>query len=170
MVAELLDGNELGDFLDKRGKLSVPYAVGIVRQICKALAAAHAVNVVHRDMKPENVFLTGDMDHPHVKVLDFGISRLDDGDGQGLTKTGMIAGSPAYIAPEAWMGKPRPIDHRVDVYGFGVLIYRVLTGQLPFNPTQTIDKLLISRAKVLTEVTGMLKTSSGYGPTMLLPL
>jgi serine/threonine-protein kinase len=74
--------------------------------------------------------------------LDFGLAKdiaLDP-----LTKTGMIAGSPSYIAPESWLGKPRPIDHRVDVYGFGVLMFRVLGRQLPFDPKMTIDELLLA--------------------------
>ena len=75
------------------------------------------------------------------RLLDFGLAKdisLDP-----LTQTGMIAGSPAYIAPEAWLGKPKPIDHRVDVYGFAVLIFRVLAGKLPFPPNVAIDELLM---------------------------
>lgn len=75
------------------------------------------------------------------RLLDFGLAKdisLDP-----LTKTGMVAGSPAYIAPESWKGRPKPIDHRVDVYGFGVLLFRVLGRRLPFEPKQPIDRLLI---------------------------
>ena len=142
MVAELLDGRELGEMLDESPKLNVPYAVGIVRQICKALAAAHAHGVVHRDMKPENVFLTGDMTRPHVKVLDFGISRLDDS-GQDLTKTGMIMGTPSYMPPEQARGER--VDHRADVYATGAILYRALTGQVPFDrdePSATVIAVL----------------------------
>ncbi len=143
LVAELLDGRELGDLLDQKGKLDVPYAVGIVRQICSALSAAHAQGVVHRDMKPENVFLTGDVAAPHVKVLDFGISRLDDGAGEGLTKTGMIMGTPSYMPPEQARGER--VDHRADIYAVGCILYTALTGAVPFDreePSATVVAVL----------------------------
>ena len=132
LVAELLAGKELGDLLDERGKLSIPYAVRIVRQLCKGLSAAHAEGVVHRDIKPENVFLTGDLSAPLAKVLDFGISRLEEGGGEAaLTKTGMIMGTPAYMPPEQARGER--VDQRADIYAVGAILYRALTGQLPFD-------------------------------------
>src|SRR5262249_16388634 len=100
IVGEFLDGKEFADHLDKTGKMSVPRAVPIVQQICKALMAAHEKGVVHRDMKPENVFLTGDMMRPVAKVIDFGISKLGDAPGTALTKTGMIMGTPQFMSPE----------------------------------------------------------------------
>ena len=92
LVAEFLEGEELGDMLDRVGKLSVSQTVRVVRQVCKALAAAHTHGVIHRDVKPENVFLAGSPGRSTVKVLDFGISRLEDKSARNLTKTGMVMG------------------------------------------------------------------------------
>jgi serine/threonine-protein kinase len=131
MVAEYLEGKELAEHLASVGKLSVPAAVRIVRQICKALTLAHEKGVVHRDMKPENVFLTGDMSAPLATVLDFGISKTGDGQGTNLTKTGMIMGTPSYMAPEQARGDR--VDHRADVYAVGAILYAALTGQRPFE-------------------------------------
>src|SRR5690242_12327070 len=84
----------VGEFLERTGKIAVPLAIRIVRQLCRALGAAHARGVVHRDMKPENVFLVGNMQRPTVKIIDFGISKVGDAGGTALTRTGMIMGTP----------------------------------------------------------------------------
>ncbi|MEZ4312870.1 MAG: protein kinase [Polyangiaceae bacterium] len=143
MVAEYLDGKELADHLSDVGKLSVPAAVHIVRQICAALTLAHEKGVVHRDMKPENVFLTGDLRAPTATVLDFGISKIGDGRGTNLTKTGMIMGTPSYMAPEQARGER--VDHRADVYAVGAILYAAVTGQRPFDhndPMVTVTAVL----------------------------
>lgn len=144
-VSELLQGVELGDYLDQRSKVPVPWAANIVRQICRGLAAAHQRGVVHRDMKPENVFLTGDITAPTVKVLDFGISRLEGQNGNTLTKTGVVMGTPSYMAPE--QAKGFRVDHRADVYAAGAILYRAVTGKLPFDRPDATATL----AAVLTE-------------------
>ncbi|MBW2526573.1 MAG: serine/threonine protein kinase [Deltaproteobacteria bacterium] len=143
LVAEFLEGEELGDLLDKDGKLSVARTVRVARQVCRALAAAHARGVVHRDIKPENVFLTGAPQRPSVKVLDFGISRLEDKSARTLTKTGMVMGTPAYMSPEQARGER--VDHRTDIYAVGAIMYRALTGRLPFekdDPGATVIAVL----------------------------
>jgi serine/threonine-protein kinase len=144
MVGELLEGTELADFLQKLGEpLPVARAVRITRQICKALAAAHEKGIVHRDMKPENVFLTGEVERPHAKVIDFGISKAGDAPGTALTKTGMIMGTPSYMAPE--QAKGDRVDHRVDIYATGAILYCCLTGKRPFDrndPTATLAAVL----------------------------
>jgi predicted Ser/Thr protein kinase len=143
MVAEYLDGKELANHLEDSGKLGVPAAVRIVRQICKALSLAHEKGVVHRDMKPENVFLTGDLAAPTATVLDFGISKIGDGTGTNLTKTGMIMGTPSYMAPEQARGER--VDHRADVYAVGAILYTALTGKRPFDhndPMVTVTAVL----------------------------
>lgn len=143
IVGEFLDGKEFASYLEEVGKMAVGPAVRIVRQICKALTAAHAKGVVHRDMKPENVFLTGDLERPIAKVIDFGISKMGDAPGTALTKTGMIMGTPSYMAPEQARGER--VDHLADVYAVGAILYCAVTGQRPFDrgdPTATLTAVL----------------------------
>lgn len=128
IVGELLEGVELGAYLDQVGKLPVESAVRVVRQVCQALAEAHRHGIVHRDMKPENIFLVGS--EGHVKVLDFGISKLGEGNAN-LTKTGMVMGTPGYMAPEQARGAR--VDARADVYAVGAILYRCVTGKAPFE-------------------------------------
>jgi tRNA A-37 threonylcarbamoyl transferase component Bud32 len=126
IVAELLEGEDLAQRLERVGKLSLEDTVHVVRQLCAALSAAHAVGIVHRDMKPDNVFLVGD-DRPVVKLLDFGIARLTDPSAANRTRTGVVMGTPAYMAPEQARGQK--VDHRCDVYAVGAIVYRCLTGR-----------------------------------------
>ena len=105
----------------------------IVLQICRALRAAHDKGIVHRDMKPENIFLIQREGQPHfVKILDFGIAKVMglDPNGPRLTRTGMIFGTPEYMAPEQAEGKDT--DHRADIYAVGCIMYHLITGQTPF--------------------------------------
>jgi serine/threonine protein kinase len=142
LVGEFLEGEELGDFIKRVGKLAVPMAVSVARQVCRALAAAHARGIVHRDMKPENVFLVERDGVPVVKVLDFGISKAGSGNTH-LTKTGMIMGTPSYMAPEQARGES--VDLRADVYAIGALLYHALTGRRPFDsddPAVTLNMVL----------------------------
>ena len=125
-----MQGEELGDVLARVGKLDVATAAYLVRQVCGALSAAHAQGVIHRDLKPENLFLVGDPARPTVKVIDFGISKQGEGAGANLTRTGMVMGTPAYMAPEQARGDR--VDARADVYATGAILYRMLTGQTPF--------------------------------------
>ncbi len=144
IVAEYLDGRELAVFLKERGRLDVQLAVRVVRHVCKALSAAHQLGIVHRDMKPENVFLVGDLASPTAKVIDFGISKVKEAGGQSLTKTGMIMGTPSYMAPE--QAKGERVDHRVDIYAVGAILYELVTGKRPFDkidPTATIMAVLL---------------------------
>jgi serine/threonine protein kinase len=143
LIGEFLEGEELGRHLSRVGRINVSLAVGIARQVCRALAAAHARGVVHRDMKPENVFLVGDPQRPIVKVIDFGISKTADATGTALTRTGMIIGTPSYMAPEQARGEK--VDARADVYGVGGILYRALTGRKPFDaedPSVTVAQVL----------------------------
>ncbi|UQA57212.1 serine/threonine-protein kinase [Polyangium aurulentum] len=131
IISEFLQGRELADHLAAVGKMDVGFAVRVVRQVCKALALAHEKGVVHRDMKPENVFLTGDMQNPTAKVLDFGISKVENVSGPALTHTGMIMGTPQYMSPE--QAKGERVDHRADIYAVGGILYALLTGKKPFD-------------------------------------
>ncbi len=115
----------------------------IALQIASALSAAHARGIIHRDMKPENVFLTGDLAAPIAKVLDFGMSRLDGREGKQLTQAGAVLGTPSFMPPEQARGDR--VDHRADVYAVGAILYTLLTGQRPFDaetPAQTLLAVL----------------------------
>ncbi|MFJ8626750.1 protein kinase [Kitasatospora sp. NPDC093550] len=130
LVMELLTGRTLTEVL--REGLPGP-ALGLRwgRQISDALAAAHDAGMVHRDIKPDNVMIT---DAGHLKVLDFGIAQLDTGAG-GLTTTGTIVGSPAYMAPERWTGGR--VDGRADLYALGCVLVELFTGARPFGGDST---------------------------------
>ena len=133
IAMEYLEGKDLGQVVRAEGALSWPRVREIVMQICRALRAAHDKGIVHRDMKPENIFLIHREGRPEfVKILDFGIAKLMglDPNGPRLTRTGMIFGTPEYMAPEQAEGKEA--DHRVDIYAVGCIIYHLLTGQTPF--------------------------------------
>jgi len=145
LVGEFLEGEELGHYLSRVGKISTSQAVAITRQVCRALGAAHARGVVHRDMKPENVFLVGDPQRPLVKVIDFGISKTEDASATALTRTGMIMGTPSYMAPEQARGDK--VDARADIYAVGGILYRALTGKKPFDA----DDPSVIVAQVLTQ-------------------
>jgi len=135
IAMEFLDGRDLGKTLRAEKQLSWTRTRPILMQIAKALRAAHSHGIIHRDMKPENVYLVdreGRADF--VKVLDFGIAKVvsaDDNDGPRLTQTGMIFGTPEYMSPEQAQGHPP--DHRVDVYAVGCIMYHMLTGAVPFT-------------------------------------
>jgi serine/threonine-protein kinase len=135
-VMEFLEGEDLANVLAREGTVSPERAVHILTQCCRALGAAHAKGIVHRDMKPENIFLTRRGDNPDfVKIVDFGIAKMSDIEtdgvpGRKLTKTGMIFGTPEYMSPEQAAGKK--LDHRVDIYALGVILYECLVGRVPF--------------------------------------
>ena len=135
IAMEFLDGQDLGKTLRAEKQLPWLRTRPILMQIAKALRAAHSHGIIHRDMKPENVYLVqreGRADF--VKVLDFGIAKVvsaDDNDGPRLTQTGMIFGTPEYMSPEQAQGHPP--DHRVDVYAVGCIMYHMLTGAVPFT-------------------------------------
>jgi serine/threonine-protein kinase len=130
LVLEYIEGQSLRDVLDQ-GALRPEQALKIAREIASALEAAHAVGIVHRDLKPDNVMLTQkDRDQYQVKVLDFGIAKVELGDAQGLTQAGTVFGTPEYMAPEQAAGTP--VDARADIYTLGIMLYEMLTGVTPF--------------------------------------
>jgi tRNA A-37 threonylcarbamoyl transferase component Bud32 len=134
IAMEYLDGRDLSQLLKADGPQPWARARPILMQIAKALRAAHEHGIIHRDMKPENVFLIQREGRPDfVKVLDFGIAKvvnLEDG-GPRLTQAGMIFGTPEYMSPEQAQGQTP--DHRVDVYAVGCMMYHLLTGEVPFT-------------------------------------
>lgn len=136
LVCDYLDGIDLSAHIKSNAPLSPESARHIALQVCDALIEAHECGVVHRDLKPQNVFLVGDFEagipeRPFAKVLDFGLSRfLGAGDSE-LTKTGVVMGTPSYMAPEQARGER--VDHRADVYGVGALLFAMMTGRPPFK-------------------------------------
>ncbi len=133
LVMEYLEGHDLGTELRRRGKIPVPEAVDLALEAAVALAEAHAAGIVHRDIKPSNLFLCSESGVPVLKVMDFGISKLVSVPGETeLTTTETTLGTPSYMAPEQLMSS-RTIDHRVDIWALGVVLYRMLSGSLPFS-------------------------------------
>ena len=136
LVMEWLDGEDLGTRL-KSGSLTLDQAVGVARQVAVALAAAHEKGIVHRDVKPSNVFLV-DREVERVKLLDFGLAR--PAGLATLTTTGILVGTPSYMAPEQARGAT-DLDARVDVYGLGALLFHCASGRAPFV-ADTIDQVI----------------------------
>jgi eukaryotic-like serine/threonine-protein kinase len=143
IAMELLRGESLGEHLDRRRRLPPPMAANVATQMLAALDAAHVIGVVHRDLKPDNVFLLPDPGAPggvRIKILDFGIAKLvtDSLAGRGAagkrkTGHGTILGTPAYMAPEQCRGGAVEIDHRADLYAVGCILFEMLTGRQPFE-------------------------------------
>lgn len=133
LAMEYLDGETLEDWMNRGGEL-LP-ALGWVAQAARGLAAAHAAGVVHRDVKPGNIFLARGADGIQVKLLDFGIAKLmAQSESRVETRVGNILGTPYYLAPERALG--RALDPRADLYSLGVVLYELLTGNVPFlDPT-----------------------------------
>ncbi len=133
IVMPLLKGRTLSCLLGE-GSLPISRIVHIVIQALSALAAAHEARIVHRDLKPSNIFITeSNEQRDFVKLLDFGVSKvLDMGANPGLTETGSTLGTPYYMSPEQAAGVSG-IDHRIDIYASGVVLYEALTGRLPFE-------------------------------------
>jgi serine/threonine protein kinase len=132
-VMEYLEGNDLGQHLERNGVLAFSEILLIFDQVCRALQAAHDRNIIHRDLKPDNIFLIIEPNQPpFVKVLDFGIAKLSTSDGKGLTQTNAVFGTPGYMAPEQCEGA-KNVDHRADVYALAVILFEVITGQTPFS-------------------------------------
>ncbi len=134
LVMELLSGHSLAAELKRNKILSLQRTAQILTPVCAALAEAHRIGIVHRDIKPDNIFLHRAPEGEIVKVVDFGIAKLVEedpgGEYQHLTATGGIVGTPVYMAPERWGN--RPYDGRSDVYSLGIMVFQMLTGKLPF--------------------------------------
>jgi serine/threonine-protein kinase len=157
MVMEYLEGIDLGDWLEKRGRLSVEQAAEFVLQACEAIAEAHAIGIIHRDLKPRNLFVVRRADGLlSVKVLDFGISKTTglagSGSDLGMTKTTAVMGSPLYMTPEQMLAS-RDADARSDIWALGVILYELLTAALPFV-ADTMPELV---AKILNTTPALLR-------------
>ena len=140
IVMELLHGQDLEDFVgeaeSRGGRLKAAKRLERLRPVAQTLTAAHQHGIVHRDLKPSNVFVIDASAGGGVRLLDFGLAKLMGI--ETLTAAGMVAGTPSYIAPEAWRGE-KGLDHRMDVYSLGVLVFRCLSGRVPFATKSLID-------------------------------
>jgi len=155
LVMERLYGKTLADRINLEGALPFDDVIAALTQVLSALVAAHEKNIIHRDIKPENIFLSERVGcAPVVKILDFGISKFEGEDPElSLTRTGMVMGTPFYMAPEQARGEV--IDHRVDVYACGVILYEALTGRRPFiasNYNALVVQILATQPKDPREV------------------
>ncbi len=156
IAMELLDGEDLGKRLANRGgRLAAAEICPIVQQVCRALTKAHNAGFVHRDLKPDNIFLVRDDDREIVKVLDFGVAKQTSQaiDGSN-TKTGAMLGTPYYMSPEQAQGI-KSVDSRSDLWSLAVIVYQCLTGRLPFESEALGDllvKIIVSPIPTPSEV------------------
>jgi serine/threonine-protein kinase len=147
LVMELLKGTNLDEHLQvieaMNQRIELPRVAEIFDPIVNTLETAHKAGIVHRDLKPANVFLLED---GGVRLLDFGMARMKRS--APLTAEGTVMGSPSFMAPEAWKGQSAAVDHRADVYSLGVIVFRVLAGDLPFSGITLYEKMLGSTKAV----------------------
>ncbi len=144
LVMELLRGEPLDQRLEREGTLELQEVRSIASDLGKALQQVHAAGIVHRDLKPENIFLVRDEDGDaeYAKLVDFGIAKFSRESGlSSSTETGAVVGTPQYMSPEQARGL-RAVDQRADVWSLGVIVYRALTGRLPFDGESVADVLV----------------------------
>ena len=144
LAMEFIEGEPLTELLERDGALPLARAASIFVQTAEALQAAHDLGIVHRDLKPDNIMLTRPKGGDTVKVVDFGIAKAVGGDdaGQKVTKTGLVIGTPEFMSPEQLSGDT--LDGRSDLYSLALVLYRMLTGKLPFEAT-TVQETMIKR-------------------------
>ena len=157
IVMELLKGMNLADCIDCEKRLAPTASAAIAAQVLSALRAAHEKGIVHRDLKADNVFLAVDSrDRQEVKLLDFGIAKVGKTGthGLGLTRDGDVVGTPYYLSPEQARGL-RDVDARIDIWGVGVILYEMMTGELPYtgeNYNEVLGKILLEEPKPMLEI------------------
>jgi len=144
LVMELLRGQDLDDYLsdiEAQGRrMDVRALLEYLEPVVATLDRAHARGILHRDVKPGNVFVLGRGGPGGVRLLDFGLAWSEIS--EPITRDGIVIGSPSYIAPEVWAGNPRALDLRVDVYSLGAIVFRALAGRVPFPVSSLHEKLV----------------------------
>jgi serine/threonine protein kinase len=164
IVMEHLEGVSLNAEVRERKRIPLEQAIRWMRQICQAVAVAHSAGVIHRDLKPHNIFLEATQDGPFVKVLDFGLAKLQrtsDQSGGSLTKSGTLVGSPPYMSPEQC--EDLPLDAQSDIYSLGCVFFEMVAGRPPYVGSSPIDTLV----KHMNEVP---KPPSHYAPDIPPPV
>jgi serine/threonine protein kinase len=143
MVMEYLDGTDLGEFLREHGPLPPSFTVDLILHACEALAEAHALGIIHRDIKSSNLFLTQRTGGaPLLKVLDFGISKAPLTVDDAITQSQLIMGTPAYMSPEQ-MRSSKHVDARTDIWALGVVIYELVSGRRPFRAESFAELVML---------------------------
>ena len=137
IAMEYLEGRDLSELVAEAFPLAIERVVEIVSQVASGLDLAHRTGIVHRDLKPANIVLEERDGRDLVKVLDFGIAKVQGTESEGLTRDGLICGTPAFMSPEQVSGKN--IGHSSDLFSLGAILYFLLTGQLPFNGNTAVD-------------------------------
>ncbi len=169
LAMEFIEGDTLRELIARDGPMPAPRAADITKQICEALAAAHHLGIVHRDLKPDNVMIARHHDgRDWVKVVDFGIAKTVQGSGEGggsqtVTTAGVSLGTPEYMSPEQLAGER--LDSRTDLYSLGLVLFNMLTGDLPYprvTSKETLVRRLTSRPRSLKDV-----APDGNWPTAL---
>jgi serine/threonine protein kinase len=157
LAMEFVDGETLDAIVSREGSLPPARAAQITKQVADALYAAHHLDIVHRDLKPENVMVARHLDGSDwVKVVDFGIAKTVQRDGRGsqtVTMTGVSLGTPEYMSPEQLAGET--LDHRTDIYSLGLVLFNMLTGDLPYpkvTSKETLVRRLTSRPRTLADL------------------
>lgn len=137
IAMECLEGQDLSDVVVNEFPLAPERSCKILIQVCQALEAAHAAGIIHRDLKPANISIIKQRSEELVKVLDFGVAKLEGNDGEGLTRDGAICGTPAFMSPEQVMGQP--VSAASDIFSLGSVCYFMLAGKLPFSGSNSVD-------------------------------
>ncbi len=166
LVMELLQGTPVSSYTDQAQALPQAQAVHIVHGVLQALSAAHARGIVHRDIKPDNLFLVNDTNGSfHVKVLDFGIAKvMDVAGGMGTkTRTGVLLGTPGYMSPEQ-IKDSKGVDARADLWSVGIIFYEILTGSSPFPADNEFARLTAVLTEELQPIEAVAPHYASWGP------
>ena len=145
LVMELLSGETLSERVKRHGSLPIPELLDYADQVLDVLVVAHARGVVHRDLKPDNLFVTGE---GRIKILDFGLARLaESAPGEHRTRTGLALGTLPYMAPEQALGRRDEIDGRVDLFALGATLFRILSGRRVHEALSEAELLMAMASK-----------------------